>query len=128
MGVARSRIARVSHVAFMLAAVSPLASTVALAADTNAAPVKVEGRSAFGRVMDIMIASLVQQHEGVQPPQGRAAGTGKSLQSHANALPPPPRRKAKSAPSIDISLGAFEQLLLETWPDAPGVAERGARA
>ena len=48
MGVARSRIARVSHVAFMLAAVSPLASTVALAADTNAAAAASDGVVHFG--------------------------------------------------------------------------------
>jgi creatinine amidohydrolase len=29
---------------------------------------------------------------------------------------------------IDIALGAFEQLLRETWPDAPGIAGRGGEA
>jgi putative endopeptidase len=37
MGVARSRIARVSRMAFLLAAVSPLVATVAMAEDTAAA-------------------------------------------------------------------------------------------
>jgi hypothetical protein len=76
------------------------------AADTNAAPVEVQGRSAFGRVMDVMIAALVQQH-GHTGPQARTADPGRTLQPRAATLPVPPRRKAKKpAPGIDISLGA----------------------
>jgi hypothetical protein len=75
------------------------------AADTNAAPVEVQGRSAFGRVMDVMIAALVQQH-GQTGPQARTAEPGRSLQPRADNLPAPPRRKAKPAAGIDISLGA----------------------
>jgi putative endopeptidase len=48
MGVARSRIARVSRVAFALASVSPLAATMAFAADTNTAAGASDGVVHFG--------------------------------------------------------------------------------
>jgi len=48
MGVARSRIARVSRVAFALASVSPLAATAVAAEDTNAAAAASDGIVHFG--------------------------------------------------------------------------------
>ena len=48
MGVARSRIARVSRMAFLLAAVSPLAATVAVAEDTTATAAASDGVVHFG--------------------------------------------------------------------------------
>jgi len=48
MGVARSRIARVSRVAFLLAAVSPLAATMVFAADTSTASTASDGIVHFG--------------------------------------------------------------------------------
>ena len=48
MGVARSRIARVSRMAFSLASVSPLAATMAFAADTNTAAAASDGIVHFG--------------------------------------------------------------------------------
>ena len=48
MGVARSRIARVSRMAFLLAAVSPLVATVSVAADTDTAAAASDGVVHFG--------------------------------------------------------------------------------
>ena len=48
MGVARSRFARVSRMAFLLAAVSPLAATVAVAEDTAATAAASDGVVHFG--------------------------------------------------------------------------------
>src|SRR5690606_25257844 len=67
-------------------------------------------KSAFGRVMDVMITALVQQHEqrrqAFANKQEVKALEGANVAGVATLLPTPPARPQRAeAPQIEISLG-----------------------